>query len=276
MKIKFLGTGPTNPIPRPGCNCDLCKEARKPNSKSRRLSSSLLIDDNILIDATPYIEEQLKPEELKSIEYVLITHAHSDAVDGLDKVDKPDLKIYSLPHTLDIIKLKFPNLQAELIEVKPLKAIRVGKYNAMPIPVEHAVLTPKFDPTLAWKIGRILYAEDVDEDFFFSDRARHLKNAISNSEIVILDGAMCKGKLRGHLNIWHVVNELLRLKPHELYFTQIGHSCPPHEQLEKELKEYGFKVAYDGLVLETKNLAHETKEGLYLVPRHARMIYEGT
>ena len=68
MRIKFIGTGPDLPIPRANCNCPTCKAARKPGSKSRRLNTSVLINDNILIEATPYIEEQLSPRELNSVE----------------------------------------------------------------------------------------------------------------------------------------------------------------------------------------------------------------
>lgn len=63
MKITFLGTGPSGRIPRPNCKWYVCKEARKPGSKSARLQSSMFLEfgnQNILIDASLDIKKQLK------------------------------------------------------------------------------------------------------------------------------------------------------------------------------------------------------------------------
>jgi len=273
MRIKFIGTGPDLPIPRANCDCPTCKAARKPGSKSKRLNTSVLINDNILIEATPYIEEQLSPRELNSIEHVLITHAHHDCIDGLNKLKNPDLKVYSFEHTLKIIELRTDIPKENLVVVKPFKKFDIGTVSVFAIPIKHSVLEPKFDPTIAWYVNGFLFAGDIDEDFFLSKEANQLKELIKDAKIVAIDGAMCKGKLRGHMNIFNVADELRKLNPKNLYFVQIGHSCPPHEELQEKVKPYGFKIAYDGLVLNTNSLSEYSY--LYLKPPHARLIWEG-
>lgn len=62
MNITFLGTGPAINIPRKGCRCLTCKDARKSKSKSRRTNSSVLIthkETNILINCTPDFKKQI-------------------------------------------------------------------------------------------------------------------------------------------------------------------------------------------------------------------------
>src|SRR3989338_8302948 len=63
MQFTLLGTCPASPIPRIYCNCRVCDDARKPNSKSARRRSSALLFANgrhILFDAGPDVLYQLE------------------------------------------------------------------------------------------------------------------------------------------------------------------------------------------------------------------------
>ena len=50
MKLKFLGTGAATACPLPFCNCQICKDARKFGGKDFRKRSSILINDDLIID----------------------------------------------------------------------------------------------------------------------------------------------------------------------------------------------------------------------------------
>ncbi len=63
MRIIFLGTGPSKRIPRPDCGkWYVCREARKPGSKSARLQRSAFFEfenQNILM-AVKIVQKQNK------------------------------------------------------------------------------------------------------------------------------------------------------------------------------------------------------------------------
>ena len=89
-EIVFLGTGTSEGVPRVSCltngsNCKVCNDAVKPNSKNRRLNTSLLLklknsetQKNIIIDAGKFFYQsaiKLFPEHnVNSIDAVSYTH----------------------------------------------------------------------------------------------------------------------------------------------------------------------------------------------------------
>ena len=270
MIIDILGSGPDKPIMGHG--------------KNKRLQSCALIDNQLLLNATPNIEKQL--DGLKcDIQAVLVSHAHHDCIAGLTKVHNysslPKVPVYTLPHTIKLIREKIKDTShLDFRKVKPLKQIKILDYNVLPIPVEHSVIYPKFDPTLAWRINDVLYAEDVDQDFFESDKAAVLLDHLKNTKLKFLDGAICKGKLRGHLNIWDAIKVLRKHKIKNVFFTQIGRGCPDHEELKRLIKKYdqSFSVAYDDMRVDLADFKFhlsENRSGIYLVPHHAHMIWTG-
>ena len=94
MTLTFLGTGPAAAIPRRGCRCSACVDARR-GGKSRRTRSAVLVMDGktaILIDAGPDILGQLKRERIRRFDAVLLTHGHSDATGGLRDLDHQHLQ----------------------------------------------------------------------------------------------------------------------------------------------------------------------------------------
>lgn len=59
------------------------------NPKNYRLRTSLLIDDGahkILIDTSPDLRQQLLRTQVKWVDAVLYTHAHSDHAHGIDEL----------------------------------------------------------------------------------------------------------------------------------------------------------------------------------------------
>ena len=50
LKIKVLGTAAATSMPLGFCNCDVCKKARQNGGKDIRKRSSIIINDEMLID----------------------------------------------------------------------------------------------------------------------------------------------------------------------------------------------------------------------------------
>ena len=53
LKIKVLGTAAATSMPLGFCNCDVCKKARQNGGKDIRKRSSIIINDEMLIDLGP-------------------------------------------------------------------------------------------------------------------------------------------------------------------------------------------------------------------------------
>ncbi len=100
--VMFLGTGTSEGIPRVTCltadppTCHICIDAMRPGSKNRRRNTSIVVqrdqDDgppiNILIDAGKFFYqaaiEQFPKHRIRTIDSVVLTHAHADSAGGLD------------------------------------------------------------------------------------------------------------------------------------------------------------------------------------------------
>lgn len=53
MKLTFLGTAAATAMPLPFCNCNLCKTAKLLKGKDIRRRTSIVINNDILIDLGP-------------------------------------------------------------------------------------------------------------------------------------------------------------------------------------------------------------------------------
>ncbi len=287
MQTTFLGTGPAINIPRRGCACPTCKDARKPSSKSRRTNSSILIQNKragILIDVTPNFDNQITTELRKirnyenfGIDAVFLTHAHKDAAGGLRnlikwlKENKTQTTLYTHQETLQRLKpkiripksetnSKLENLKIKII--KPYKLINLKTYKLISFPVFHGL---KRYPTFGYLINnKIIYASDMggapEKSFKYFKRA----------EILILDASMWFGKkIKGHFNVEQVIKFAQRniaLKSRrslgeggkKLYLTHIGHTFPPHQKAQKQINQYlinkkislKVRLARDGMIIK--------------------------
>ncbi|MEA5079366.1 MAG: MBL fold metallo-hydrolase [Anaerolineaceae bacterium] len=83
MKIEFLGTGGAITTPNPGCNCQICSQARLKGIPYSRTGPSLFIHGpNVLIDTPEEIKQQLNRSEVKQIDACFYSHWHPDHVMG--------------------------------------------------------------------------------------------------------------------------------------------------------------------------------------------------
>jgi len=273
------------PIPRTGSTARVDIEARKPNSKSKRLQSSIAIENEgstILVDCTENFDEQKKL--LKQVNAVLLTHAHSDAIGGLKKLDSwlnAKIPVFAAKHTIAKIKGKFSNL--EFKEIKPLQKFELFGLKIIPLPVKHSV-QPGFDPTFAYYFSdsfTFVYAEDVES--IPKESWKYFKGV----DLLFLDAASYKKKMFGHLTMQQSILVGLKAGAKNLYLAQIGHSYPPHEEIEKEARkllreldpssDMRVGVLFDGMKISDSDLDEELQglEGIYLTDEHAKMIWNG-
>lgn len=251
IKLTVLGSGPSEAIPRKGCRCSACLDAKKPKSRSRRMRSSVVLSwrgKNILIDCGPDFKEQAGREKIKKIDAVLLTHGHADAAGGIKNAFAP---IFSEEQTLKYLKNLYGVLPPCKL-IRPNKPTKIGGLTVTPFRVRHALREKTF-PTIGFKIGPLVYASDV------SSVPKPSEKYFKNAKVLFLDGAMWFGKkMAWHLSADQAIDLAKKFRVKKLYLTQIGHSFPPHEIAQKEINAYCRKnkikfpvvLAYDGLKIK--------------------------
>lgn len=255
MEFIVLGSGPSEAIPRTGCRCSACLSAQRPRSKSRRTRSSILLTRDkkkILVDCGPDFEKQLKREKIETVDSVLLTHGHTDAVGGLKKLPQDGaIKIFAEKQTLKYVKRVYGKIPKKQI-IKPGRTFKIFSLKIAPFRVKHALREKTF-PTLGFKIGPLVYASDVSS--IPGPSEKYLKNA----RVLFLDGAMwLNKKMVWHLSVEQAIDLAKKFHAKKLYLTQIGHGYPPHEIAQKEIISYCQKnkikfpvvLAYDGLKIK--------------------------
>ena len=83
MRVEILGSGGAVTIPRPGCGCPVCVEARAKGVPYARTGPSLFVHGpNILIDTPEEAKQQLNRSRVTEIAAGLYSHWHPDHTAG--------------------------------------------------------------------------------------------------------------------------------------------------------------------------------------------------
>ena len=89
MELSILGSGGCMVIPKPLCQCEICKEARWKGLPFERTGpSAFLYDENILIDTPAEISFQLNRSRIESVNYLMFSHLDPDHIEGFRVVEQ--------------------------------------------------------------------------------------------------------------------------------------------------------------------------------------------
>ena len=168
--ITILGCGGSGGVPLITSNWGECNPS---NPKNRRTRSSILIqteDQNILIDTSPDLREQLLHAKVDRIDAVIYTHAHSDHINGLHELRQIALKhkivipIFGDEKTLDVLEnvsqyafeetdVRYP---AFLKSHRINEEFKVGTLSIIPFQQQHGTIS-----SLGFRIGDFAYSTDM-------------------------------------------------------------------------------------------------------------------
>lgn len=263
MRLLFLGTAAAEAYPAVFCGCENCERARQIGGHSVRCRSSLLIDDDLLIDLGPDVIHAALTYGLRlhHLRTVLITHAHADHFD-LDVLrwrhpdfrvgDLPLLTIYGPAEVAREIEAfaRFEELVVTPAAVGPGERFSAGDAEVWTFPARHGTEAP-----MVYAVARggrkILYACDTGEplDEVWEALAEHEFDAI------IMEETMGSERSPGHTNLEEIAAHRARaekeglLKPGGRFIaTHFSHrNNPAHDELGELLRERGVEAAYDGM-----------------------------
>lgn len=282
MKITFLGTAAATSYPLAFCKCNSCNEARKCGGKNFRKRSSVIINDDLLIDMGPDIMSAsfMHGESIANIQYLLQTHSHSDHFDPqvfttripeFMGIKMSKLQVYASEKTLIKMSEMVKNegyignflqpeeqrrLNIEVFPVKPFDSFKVGNYKVSAFPAGHDNTVGPLLYAITEKDFTCFYGTDTDVLPEEAWKGFHKKNLRFN--VVILDqtyGPNADGP--GHLNTKRFIEQIKRMKEERIiadnariFATHISHEGnPPHDKLSKYAAKFDYGIAYDGLVI---------------------------
>ncbi|MDA1298409.1 MAG: MBL fold metallo-hydrolase [Chloroflexi bacterium] len=282
-RIVFLGTGTSERVPRVTCLtkqppiCAVCIDSQRPGSRNFRRNTSLLIQTadpdgkpvNIVIDAGKSFYEACMEWFPKfgvaSLDAVVITHAHADAIAGLDDlrdwtnysrgtlpvyvrgVDMPTLSkthFYLVDRAQSTSGGGVARLQFVETDTEPFDVLGV---RFTPLPVEHGPGVTSH----GYRVGDVCYIPDV------SAIPPSTEKRLDGCGVLVLD-ALRPGRTHGsHLSLEQSVDTARRLRPGRTLLTDMAHDInhePVNAELArlKESEGLDIQLAYDGLSFETE------------------------
>ena len=113
MKFIILGCGSSMGVPRPDGFFGNCDPDNKKNYRTRCSALIKTTDENILIDTSPDLRQQLLRHNIKKINKVLFSHMHGDQTHGINDLrsfyinSRKQVNVYADSDTSNILKLHF-------------------------------------------------------------------------------------------------------------------------------------------------------------------------
>jgi phosphoribosyl 1,2-cyclic phosphate phosphodiesterase len=275
LTIQFLGTSARFPLPRWGCDCPQCSQART-DSQETRTRSSILVNQRILIDPGPDIYAQLAgftSDEIAAIGDIIITHPHPDHHLGLDDVsqlrllsDLEQVPVWAQFDSWTLLLVTFNYLFSH--ELDPGQGterpfIRRDMTLGQPFELgEGLVLTP-FDTfhTATFSTAGLVIEQDDVRVVYAPDFYDSAFVGLLEPDLLIIGGTFLEagqiihapnleeGQGR-HLPIMEGVRFAQTIRARRTLFTHIGHIQTASEDLCKYFPDDAFNVAYDGQVVE--------------------------
>ncbi|KAK2653449.1 hypothetical protein Ddye_013305 [Dipteronia dyeriana] len=276
-EIIFVGTGTSEGIPRVSCltnpskKCPVCTKAAEPGSRNRRLNTSMLIRYpgpsgrcNILIDAGKFFYHSalrwFPSYGIRTIDAVIITHSHADAIGGLDDLRdwtnnvQPHIPIYVAKRDFEVMQ-KTHYYLVDTSAVIPGAAVSDLQFNVIneepfvvhdlkitPLPVWHG---PGYR-SLGFRFGNVCYISDV------SEIPEETYPLLEDCEILILDALRPDRSSTTHFGLPRALEEVRKIKPKRTLFTGMMHLMD-HEKVNEDLTKLmeteglDIQLSYDGL-----------------------------
>lgn len=254
LTVTILGCGASAGVPMVGCDCAVCASE---NKKNQRLRASILIEkggEKLLVDASPDLRAQSLAAGIKTVDAILITHAHADHCHGMDDLrsfnhhaGKP-LPLYSDSATMEELKRRFdyvfqaPPAQAwyraalvpHIIDMDSPKLVQVTDQIAVTAFRQiHGEVQ-----TIGVRVDNFAYSTDVN------NLPEESLQTIENIELWVVD---CLGYKPAptHAHLERTLEWIERVKPKRAILTHMGHQLD-YDSLKKKLPGHVIP-AFDGM-----------------------------
>jgi len=210
----------------------------------------------VIIDTPAEFRLRTLEYGIKRIDALLLTHAHSDHIAGLDDIRRyNELQSGAIPAYCDAqtaaeVRKRFSYIfedtqegggkpKVDLIETEPYSVFTVKDIQVQLLPVMHGGIQ-----IAAFKTGRFAYVTDV------SEVPERTFKELKGIDVLVLD-ALRHEPHPTHFSVSQALEAAEIIGAKKVYFTHIAHALE-HNKTEAQLPG-NVKMAYDGLELNIED-----------------------
>ena len=254
MKFIILGCGSSMGVPRSDGYFGNCDPKNKKNYRTRCSALIKTKTENIIIDTSPDLRNQLIENNIKRVDKVLYSHMHADQTHGINDLrvfyiqkqkpipvyaDKPTRKY--LLNTFNYCFYNVTKGYPATLKLCPIKKNFFINDNKKKIPINSIKVKHGNVDSICYVINKNLaYISDVSE--IYRKDFKHLKNL----KYLIIDCLWLRNH-PSHLNLDQSLELIKKLSPKKAILTNL-HSDLDYKFLQKNLPK-NVIPAYDGLTI---------------------------
>ena len=254
MKFIILGCGSSMGVPRPDGFFGNCDPTNKKNYRTRCSALIKTTDENILIDTSPDLRQQLLRHKIKKITKVLFSHMHGDQTHGINDLrsfylnSRKQINVYADKYTSRYLENSFSYIFKSISKEYPatLKLNKLSKnmftknnnkkISIRSITVEHGNVKSNcfiFNKKLA-------YISDVSK--IYNKDIKYFKNL----KFLIID-CLWYNFHPSHFNLETSLSVIKKFKPKKAILTNLS-PVLDYKTLKKMLPK-NVIPAHDGLTI---------------------------
>jgi phosphoribosyl 1,2-cyclic phosphate phosphodiesterase len=257
MEVVFMGTGTSQGVPMIACDCGVCRSTDPRNHRGRTSVHVEMDGLHFQVDAAPEFRLQCLRNNIRQLDYFILTHGHADHIAGMDDLRRfcdlrgaTALPVYSTSEGLARVLAIYPYA----ITDKPL-ARGYPAFGLMELP-----------PEVSWPEGRLrstllphggvnslgLHFQEASSGkrfAYYTDCKRVPREAVElarGADLLVLDG-LRPDPHRSHLSIPEAIQVAQEIGAKCTLLIHLTH-LSDHAATEAGLPP-GIKLAYDGLRL---------------------------